>query len=126
MALQLTVHKQDTPCYSDFENAYWVIPDDSIGIGLTQVGFTLSAYPSREAYKKEMSDWKRENSEFSFGSVSGSGLYKPEIYHWEAIFNIESVFPNGIPGGREAVKTELYNFVKEYLNQYDWEDIFEE
>ena len=126
MALQLTIYKQDTPCYTDFENAYWVIPDDSIGIGVAQVGFALSAYPSREAYKKEMSDWTRESSRFTFGSMAGSGLYKPELYHWEAIFDVDFVFPNGIPTGRESIKTALYEFVKSYLSRYDWQDVYEE
>ena len=118
MGLKLTLPKETNRLYNDFIDAYWRI--DEIQYGTSEFLFILCCYPSREASQK-----KGTNVAENMGFGGADGTIQPELYRWEGIFRIETVFPSGIPLSANAQKTAIYNWIKTYTN-LPFQDVFEE
>lgn len=117
MGLQLTLPKTTNRMYYDFVDAYWRI--DEIQYGTSEFMFILCCYPTREA-----SQHKGQEVPSNLGFGGADGTIQPELYRWEGIFTISTVFPNGIPLSPYDQKTAIYNWIKEYT-QLPFEDVLE-
>lgn len=120
MGLLMTLQKDKNHMATEFANAYWSITD--LGYDIETLHFRLDCVPSREA--KLLAGTQIENR-----TVNGFGIcqsvYRPELYSWAPTFSIAEVFPEGIPLGRDAQLTHIYNFIKEYTG-LPFEDVFED
>jgi len=120
MGLLMTLQKDKNHMATEFANAYWSITD--LGYDIETLHFRLDCVPSREA--KLLAGTQIENR-----TVNGFGIcqsiYRPELYSWSPTFNIAEVFPDGIPLGRDAQLTQIYNFIKSYTG-LPFEDVFED
>lgn len=120
MGLQMTLPKDKNHMATEFVDAYWAITEltyDMVGLH-----FKLACFPSREA--KQLDGTKIEEP-----SIGGYGLceptYHPQLYSWEPFFTIETVFPEGVPLGRDAQLKVIYSFIKDYTG-LPFEDVFED
>ena len=109
-----------------FTDAYWKLTNFGFGEfnDAFIVAITLSAYPSRDASQKT-----KASSEVGYISTFGASSrpnYEAEIYTWNTSFPVEVVYPNGIPSSLADAKTIAYNFIKQYLYEIPFEDVFEE
>lgn len=125
MGLQCALTKEQNHMGIDFPGAYFAI--DNFGFGESSgeyiVNITLNGYPNRET--KHMSGKSVSNSSLPFGGAYRM-IYEPCIYSWNTQFKVDRVFPEGIPTDIDEVKTKLYKFIKSYLNDVEFVDIFEE
>ena len=108
MGLQMTLTKENNKLYHDFQNAYWAITD--LVYGVDQMSFLLRAFPTRDAKLKDRSPMDPPTLPIG----SGETVVDSHIYEWRAQFAIADIFPNGIPIGRDAQYTAVYNFIKQY------------
>lgn len=119
MGLQLTINERQNLLHHTFEDAYWAI--DKLSYDLTRVSFSLRAFPSRDAKIKEGTPVEEDVPVLGY---STDLRYSPELFHWRANFPVEQVFPNGIPLGKDAQYTAVYNFIKEHTG-LPFADVFE-
>lgn len=119
MGLQMTLPKEKNGLYHDFTDAYWAIID--LVYSPADVSFHLNAFPSREAKLKDRSI--QSNPSVGFGT--GPGVVESTLYSWHAQLPVDMVFPNGIPQGRDAQYTVVYNFIKQYTG-LPFTDVLEE
>lgn len=120
MGLQMTLPKDKNHMATEFVDAYWAVTE--LGYDFVALHFKLVCFPSREA--KLLDGNKVEEP-----SLGGYGLceptYHPKLYSWEPFFTIETVFPEGIPLGRDAQLKVIYSFIKDYTG-LPFEDVFED
>lgn len=119
MGLQLTINERQNLLHHTFEDAYWAI--DKLSYDLTRVSFSLRAFPSRDAKIKEGTPVEDDVPVLGY---STDLRYSPELFQWRANFPVEQVFPNGIPLGKDAQYTAVYNFIKEHTG-LPFADVFE-
>ena len=124
MGLKLTLKKQDNKMYYDFIDAYWKVENVlfSNSGGISYLGFTLNAYPSRDASKMYLKPINY-SGEIPVGGAE-SLAYEPRIWYWEATFKTADVFPSGIPITETEQKDEIYKLVKKYTG-LPFEDVLE-
>lgn len=108
MGLQMTLTKDKNKLYHDFQDAYWAITD--LVYGVDAVSFMLKAFPTREAKLKD----KAPQEDPSIGFGEGDPVVDSALYKWRAQFAITDIFPQGIPIGRDAQYTAVYNWIKAY------------
>lgn len=126
MGLQYTLEKNQNWVGVKFQNAYWKITNFGFGEYNNDyvVSLQLTAYPSRES-----SILSKSQSEVGMISSFGSSIrpiYESALYRWDAIFPVAAVFPNGIPSSLSESKKKAYTFIKEYLSEVPFQDVFEE
>ena len=121
MGLQMTLTKDKNKLYHDFQNAYWAITD--LVHNTDSVSFLLEAFPSREAKLKDRTPM--ESSGIGDGFGTGGIMVRSSLFEWRGVFEIQDIFPNGIPIGRNAQYTAEYNFIKEYT-ELPFTDVLEE
>ena len=110
MGLQMTLTKEHNKIYYDFQNAYWAITD--LVHNTDSVSFLLEAFPTRDSKLKDRSPM--EDTGIGQGFGTGGSMVRSSLYEWRGIFEIADIFPNGIPIGRDAQYTAVYNFIKQY------------
>ena len=119
MGLKLTLEKEKNHLYHTFEDAYWAIKE--IGYTTSELYGKLICYPSREASHKQ--------GQRAEGQLNVGGSYFPiieaNLYHWEFLAPISTVFPNGIPLSEDEQKTAIYKWVKSYT-ELPFTDVLEE
>lgn len=120
MGLLLPLSKTKNTMYYDFDQAYWAIND--LMYSETACGFTLNAYPSREA--KLMNNTILDNPTIGFGS-SGTNVVDSILYTWNIQVAILEIFPSGIPLNPDEQKTAIYNWIKDFTG-LPFEDVLEE
>ena len=118
MGLKLTLQKDKNLMYYDFIDAYWAISE--VLYTVDTIDFRLKAYPTREA--KLMDRQTLENPSIGYGS--GSPVVDCSLYEWHVNMALSIIFPEGIPMGRDAQYTAIYNWIKEYT-QLPFTDVFE-
>lgn len=120
MGLKMTLPLDKNHMATEFVDAYWAVTE--LNYDFVGLHFKLACYPSREA--RQLDGTKIEEP-----SIEGYGLceptYHPQLYSWEPFFTIETVFPEGVPLGRDAQLKVIYSFIKEYTG-LPFEDVFED
>lgn len=125
MGLKMTISAQDNHMSYEFKDAYWKIEDIvfSNKEGASFVGFSLKAYPSREASKAVLKPIRRTEAIQEGGPYMGA--YSPCLWTWQTLFRATEAFPNGIPVTESAQKDVLYQLVKTYTG-LPFEDVIED
>lgn len=123
MGLKMTLGKELNALAYEFKDAYWAITD--LSYDTKACYFRLRAYPNREAKLAHLT--QVPVSYLPFGCAV-SPVVNCVLYNWDAIFEIASVFPTGIPLDENQQKTMVYNFIKAYSKKLNifFEDVFEE
>lgn len=126
MGLQYRLEKNQNWLGVEFQNAYWKITNFGLGEynGDYIVSLQLTAYPSRES--SVLSESGAEVSVISDFGGSVRPVYDGALYRWDAMFPVSTVFPDGVPSSLSEAKTIAYNFIKSYLDQIPFTDVFEE
>ena len=128
----MNIEKENNHLHHDFF-AYWCIEDVIIDTAVsyneagnkstnTIVNFGLRANPSREAKVKEAYPIKPE---LPFGGPSSIAT-NSRLYEWNASFLAQDVFGESIPSSLEGQLSVLYDFVKEYLELSNREDLVDD
>lgn len=123
MAIRMLLRKEDNILYTDFM-AYWAIENIvfSNQNGQSITDFTFKAYPNRES---KHHTGMPINKTLDWGSPVGLA-YQGCLYESYCAFPTLDIFPNGIPVSEVEQKSVLYQYLKEYLNLKDCEDVLEE
>lgn len=126
MGLKLTLTENQNFMGTEFKDAYWKITNFGLGEynGDYIVSIKLSAYPSREASIK--ADNMEEVGSINVFGASARPIYEPVLYEWNAMFPVSAIYPEGIPSDMDQAKTTAYSFIKEYLSEVPFTDVFEE
>ena len=120
MGLKLTLPKECNHLDYEFKDAYWSISE--LSYDTKNCLFRLSAYPTREAKLANLSPLAP--TLLPVGS-SAYPVVNCELYLWEAIIPVQSIFLNGIPLDENEQKTSIYKFIKAYT-RLPFEDVFED
>lgn len=119
MGLQMTLTRDNNSLYCNFIDAYWAL--DGVMHDIESVSFRLVAYPSREA--KFANQTLHVNPTLGFGRPYRNTV-ECELYIMPFSAKAVDIFPNGIPIGKDAQYTAIYNWIKNYT-QLPFEDVFE-
>lgn len=119
MALQMNLPKDKNQMYFEFPNAYWVIED--LNYTTTAVVFRLNVYPTRES--KLMQNHVLENPSVGVGGCLN--VISSRLYTWQAVTEISTIFPSGIPLSEDEQKTAIYNWIKSYTG-LPFKDVLED
>lgn len=127
MGLQLTLDKTKNRMYYTFEDAYWAI--SNVSYTPEVVSFLLRAYPNRES--KLMDRQLQTNPRIGLGEGedfvpygSGDSTVSSDLYTWNIIQPLSTIFSEGIPLDRDSQYTSIYNWIKEYT-KLPWKDVIE-
>lgn len=127
MGFMKTLNADENFIGADFPNAYFKLTNFGMGEfnGGYIVAVTLSGFASRDAAKKH------EGNEEVPGSIGIGGsarpVFEPELYRWNAQFNLSDMFPDGVPSSLDEAKAQTYRFLKDFLSpECIFEDVFED
>lgn len=126
MGLKLTLEADQNFMGVKFEDAYWKLTNFGFGEynGGYVISLKLSAFPSRESCK--LTEQCLDVDAISTFGASARPVYDSVLYEWNALFPVSEVFPEYVPTDMDQAKTTAYSFIKSYLSEVPFSDVFEQ